>query len=715
MNIYSFLPLLSSGIILFIFAYIIGQRRHDRINRALYLVLANLLVLTLIELFLRIQAAPSLDDIFMRIGGILCIVSGTLFVNFMYALVGKQRDMRIGLSAMLAVLFAAASLFPALHMSGPCDLGETTIIVPQLFFLIAMIATGFVPGVYALRLCQMYRRTSSDRRIKKQLSLMLAGVFLSVIFVISFGTIIPAVFRSPQLGQLTSLGVVIFVVTIFRAVSKYKFLSYDLEQIQTVSGLLFANMRDAVIIMDEQGACIDMNDAARALFKSGPDTVNRGAISAAIKDYDPHSTYEEARKLFSNGITTRTVLLTQVPIKESDASQGRILFIRDITEHVKTEEALAHARQIESLGMLAGGIAHDFNNFLTGIAASFSLLKARGGADPESLAVLDEGEKATRNATSLTHQLLTFARGGAPVRQPLDIIAEIEKTMRFALRGSGVSYTITQEPKLIPAHADPGQIGQALHNLALNAIQAMSFRGAITIACRNRELADREAPGLNPGRYIEIRFSDSGRGMSPEVAARIFEPYFTTKSGGTGLGLTTVYSIVKRHGGHISVETKPEAGTTFMLLLPAFTGSVTPPPAGKARKRFSGTVLVMDDDPVVRTLLKKLLELLGFSVDAAPGGQEALALYHDRTAAGAKYAAVIADLTVEQGNIGGQELARRLLALDPSIKTIVSSGYSNDPIMANFREHGFCGVLKKPYQLKELEAVIADAVGAAES
>ncbi len=374
------------------------------------------------------------------------------------------------------------------------------------------------------------------------------------------------------------------------------------------------------------------------------------------------------------------------------------------------EEDLLRSRKLESLGVLAGGIAHDFNNLLMAILGNITLSLAVTKPKDEIHQRLVEAEKASLRAQDLTQQLLTFSRGGAPVREAASIGDLISDTAGFALRGSNVRLDFERNPELWPAEVDPGQISQVINNLIINANQAMPGGGTVTILTGNTTVAAGDPLPLPPGDYVTISVSDLGVGIVPEHLERIFDPYFTTKQKGSGLGLATVYSIVKRHDGHIEVSSKPGEGATFKMWLPATRHAVlsdTAPREGLTAG--TGRVLVMDDEPFVRDVIGAMLERLGYEPDFAEHGEGAIALYRKAMSLGLPFGAVIMDLTIP-GGMGGVEAAQRLREIDPDVRIIVSSGYSNDPVMASYRDYGFLGVARKPFKVGELSRVLGEVL-----
>jgi len=393
----------------------------------------------------------------------------------------------------------------------------------------------------------------------------------------------------------------------------------------------------------------------------------------------------------------------------SEGHLVNVVFVRDITERRRLEEEQQRVRQLESIGLLAGGIAHDFNNLLTGILGNVSLAKLYAAQQEEVREILEKAEKACFRARDLTQQLLTFARGGAPVRRLMSLVDLIRESAEFVLRGAAVRAEFAFPPDLWAVEADEGQISQVIQNLVLNARQAMPQGGVVRIACANVVLDSPSPLPLPEGRYVRISVQDQGIGIPQEHLPRIFDPYFTTKQEGHGLGLATALSIVRRHGGHITVESELGKGSRFDIYLPA---SEKPAPRREDRRepqRGRGRVLVMDDEEAVREALRAMLERLGYEVAVARDGAEALERYRAARDAGRPFHAVVLDLTVP-GGMGGKEAAQELLRLDPEVRMVVSSGYSNDPVLAEHARYGFRSVLAKPYRLEDLARVMQEVL-----
>ncbi len=424
-------------------------------------------------------------------------------------------------------------------------------------------------------------------------------------------------------------------------------------------------------------------------------------VSKVMEGIDNAGVWKHRKKdgtLIDVEITSHTLVF--------NGRRAEVVLAYDVTERKRLEQELVRAEKLESVGILAGGIAHDFNNLLTAILGNISLAKTYAQSGDKTYERLADAEKASLRARDLTHQLLTFSKGGAPVKKTISIKELIGDSACFSLRGSRAKCELSVAGDLLPVDADEGQISQVINNLVINARQAMPNGGMIRMHCENVAIGKDDQAPLKKGTYIRISISDEGVGIPKEHLEKIFEPFFTTKPKGSGLGLATSYSIVNNHGGHIAVESRVGAGTTFHVYLP-----VSGQEARKRRQesetpsRGSGRILFMDDEEVVRDVAGEMLTSLGYEVAFAHDGDEAIELYAKAMASGRPFDGVIMDLTVP-GGMGGKDAVQKLRELDPAAKVIVSSGYSNDPIMADFRTYGFSGVVSKPYTIKNLSETV---------
>jgi Signal transduction histidine kinase len=380
-----------------------------------------------------------------------------------------------------------------------------------------------------------------------------------------------------------------------------------------------------------------------------------------------------------------------------------------LEREARLEAELQRAAKLESLGLLAGGIAHDFNNLLTVVMGNLSLATLDMKAGDEAARSLAEAERAVKRARDLTQQLLTFAKGGAPLRAAVMLADIVREVAEFALHGSKVRCTFSFPPDLWPADVDKGQISQVVQNIVINGMQAMPDGGEIAIAMDNEVAGEESRKVLAPGRYVKLAITDHGNGIRAEDLPHIFDPYFTTKAGGTGLGLATVHSIVKKHHGHITVESR-KGRTTFHVWLPAASAEPVQKKVERAQVPGGrGRVLFMDDEVTIRELGAAVLRKYGYDVVAVEEGAAAVRAYREAKERGERFDVVVLDLTVP-GGMGGREAMAELRRIDPAVRAIVSSGYSNDAVLSDFRAHGFCGMVPKPYEASKLAKAVSEAV-----
>lgn len=400
------------------------------------------------------------------------------------------------------------------------------------------------------------------------------------------------------------------------------------------------------------------------------------------------------------------------PMKDSSGGIHRVIGIaQDVTERKKWEEERLRGAKLESLGLLAGGLAHDFNNLLTAILGQLSLAKYALDSSHPLFYRLSEAEQASLRAQDIARQLLTFSKGGVPVKKTVPLREILEENCRLVLAGSNVRPIFQISDELWPVNVDVGQICQVVHNLVINARQAMEEGGECIIQAHNVvsdeiELSAFGQVDSHSDQWVQISIIDHGSGISKENIEKIFDPYFTTKSTGSGLGLATSYSIIRNHGGVLSVKSEPGKGSAFSLFLPAVPNVKMAQESPERRVKLGqGKILIMDDEIQIRKVLGEMLETCGYSYQTAKDGEEALHIFCQAREIGDPFSAVILDLTVP-GGVGGKDVISKLLTIDPQVKAIVVSGYSNDPVLANYQEYGFKGRVAKPFNLVDLSVVL---------
>jgi two-component system cell cycle sensor histidine kinase/response regulator CckA len=441
------------------------------------------------------------------------------------------------------------------------------------------------------------------------------------------------------------------------------------------------------------------HSSARPCFESGVECAPRLVFETG----EPHVSVHRHSDKGSDVIYVETKAF---PLKDSSGQvTAAIEVINNITEKQLLEEQRLKTQKLEAVGTLAGGIAHDFNNLLQGVFGYISMAKASVDQRQKCIGMLEQAEKALHMSVNLTTQLLTFSKGGRPVRKTIEFGPVIENSVKFALSGSRVDYNIEIDEALWRVDADEGQIGQVIQNIVLNAEQAMPLGGTVKIRADNIRAPQKGIPtALPPGNYVGISINDSGIGIPEEYLPKIFDPYFTTKDKGSGLGLATSYSIVKNHGGMIDVKSEPGKGSTFIVLLPAIetveVKAETAAAHGPLARKFR--ILLMDDEELIRNIAGEMLRSLGHEVEFAVKGEEAIARYRESLLSGAKFDIVILDLTI-RGGMGGEEAIKALREIDPGVKAVVSSGYAGSSAISQYQPLGFRACLAKPYSIGKLK------------
>ncbi len=519
-------------------------------------------------------------------------------------------------------------------------------------------------------------------------------------------------------------GIIYGVMLITHDITERKQTEKHLRESEERFRALFEGSLDAIFLADpESGRILDANRAALELLLRPYEEIvglHHSQVHPPHREGDSKKMFAEfaqdpkrnapleSQVLRSDGTEVPVEILAQIiQLDGVPVVQG---VFRDVTERKRLEAETARVERLESLGILAGGIAHDFNNILTPILTNISMAKAFGELNGEIDEMLTEAEEATLRARGLTQQLLTFSRGGAPVKKPISMSKLLRDTVKFALSGSNVRGEYFIGENLWPCEIDEGQIGQVIHNMVINADQAMPEGGTIKISAGNVMIDQKDSLPLEEGKYVKISITDQGIGIPGKHLPKIFDPFYTTKEKGSGLGLSTSFSIAKRHDGTIQVESESGVGTTFHVYLPASERDPGVGETGRGRPlRGKGRILVVDDDEGVRRSAGMGLKRLGYQVEVAKDGAEGIGIYEEAIKGKRPFDAVIMDLTIP-GGMGGKEGIRRLKRIDPDARVIVSSGYSEDPVMSEFREYGFVGVVQKPYKIEDLGEILNEVI-----
>ncbi len=513
---------------------------------------------------------------------------------------------------------------------------------------------------------------------------------------------------------------------IFRDISKRVQSEQALRESEEKYRTLFENATDLIQAVQPDGRLLYVNSAWMKTFGYTQNDLDTGL---SIFDIISPDCQEHCQTTFQKVVSSPGVQHIDTCFVAKDGSSiliegnacckfqdGKAVvtqcIFRDVTEKKKMEAELLRTQKLESIGIFAGGIAHDFNNLLTAILGNISLARVNSKPEDAIFKNLEETEKAILQAKNLTQQLLTFSKGGAPIKTTTTITELIKDSSSFTMRGTNVKCEYQLSEDLWPIEVDKGQLSQVIQNLVINACHAMADGGALRITAANLVLSEHDVPQLKSGKYVHLSFNDQGEGIAKENLLKIFDPYFSSKKTGSGLGLAVAYSIIKKHDGLITVDSKIGKGSTFSIYLPATEKRAT---AQETVKKISttatGKVLVMDDEEIIREVITKMLQHLGHEVDTAQDGASTIELYFKAKKEGKPFDVVLMDLTIP-GGMGGKETIEKIRALDPHIKAVVSSGYANDPIMANFKDYGFIGVVPKPYQIEELGKIISEAVQA---
>ncbi len=487
-----------------------------------------------------------------------------------------------------------------------------------------------------------------------------------------------------------------------------------------IAGVMFCALNKAgeIILINKKGSQIlGYNDDELlgqnwfdvCLPESVRETVKRVFALQMAGNLEPVEFYENS--VITRDGEERLVAFHNTLLHDENGVSGVLFSGEDITDQRLAQDELLKSQKLESLGVLAGGIAHDFNNILTGIMGNISFASMSLDKPDKAQKLMENAEKASLRAASLATQLLTFAKGGKPIKRRVMVRPILEESLSLSLRGANVKGIIEIPESLHSIEADEGQLSQVFNNLIINAVQAMPGGGTLLVKAGNLTSEAREKALLPPGEYVMVSFADQGCGISEEDQKKIFDPYFTTKVGGSGLGLASAHSIISKHGGRVDVSSEVAKGSTFTVYLPSLGPAVANQQASKvpqvAARHKDGTILLLDDEELIRLLTADILEHLGYKVRTCINGEEAIKLYKTAKDAGMPFSTAILDLTIP-GAMGGLEAAQNILEYDPAASLIVSSGYSNDPVIAEYKHYGFKAAIIKPYNVESIKGVLVE-------
>jgi len=518
------------------------------------------------------------------------------------------------------------------------------------------------------------------------------------------------------------------ILTITRDITQRREVEKEILKEREKLSVTLRSIGDGVITTDVNGNIDFLNKTAERLTEWRTEEARGKSLEEVFKivnEITRQKVRNPVKRVLSEGrivgLANHTILISKTgkeyniadsaaPIFDIQSNIiGVVLVFRDVTEKLRLEEEQLKLKKLESIGILAGGIAHDFNNILTGLFGNLELARLKLSNNDPAFGYVQTAFSALDRATKLTKQLLTFAKGGEPILENVDVKGIIKSNVEFNLSGSKIKPVFNLPDDIWEVVADKGQISQVISNLIINSKQAMPDGGRIYISAKNINSIEDEGISHYKGRYVLITIKDEGIGISQKHIEKIFDPYFSTKQQGSGLGLAIVHSIISKHNGYISVESSIGKGTTFYIYLPASKSkkqNIEKQKKSKSKnKKNDINILLMDDEEIIRDVATSMLNLLGYNVELAVNGEEAIEKYKAFMEKGKKFDLVIMDLTVP-GGIGGKEAIKEMKKIDSSIKAIVSSGYSTDPIMSNYKKYGFEGKLLKPFQLSEVEEEI---------
>ncbi len=648
----------------------------------------------------------------------IILISGVfLYLHFIYLSTGVKRDIPFYLMGGVAVIMVLFDLYVPQVITGVNIVNGIVLYEHGAMYFPAVVACFIVPVSYSMYLTAKAKGKAKAFIRREQFQCIFVGILISFTLGIILGPLQRACFETPLVPCFSSSISAIQSLFLFIAVLKYDFLSADLK---SSAYEILSHVADAVIIVNAENEVLKMNEPATELFSGF--LADRAQCSLedlelpGISISKQENNKEVAIRCEGKVVKKRTVLLSLTPLYHSGTNSGAVITLRDITDRINLEQQLRHTQKMESVGQLAGGIAHDFNNMLGGIMGGTELLSLKLRDRPELEQILNVISDSTRRATDLTQKLLSFSRKGKFLSRPIDLHDTIGDALDLLSCSIDRKIKVDTEFKATDSviSGDKSQLQNAILNLGLNARDAMPLGGKVIIKTLNMNLKQSinlsHGGSISKGEYITITISDTGRGMDADVMDRIFEPFFTTKEvgKGTGLGLSAVYASINDHNGLINVSSSVGSGTNFTIYLPVYKGSEKYQRTQKFNRlhRGSGTILLADDESIIRFSGKQMLEAFGYSVILAEDGVDALDKYR---ADPDKVDLVILDMVMPKA--GGEETFRRIKEIDPGAKIIISSGFPRDSAIDSMLQNGVSGFIKKPYGIGELSQLTSEIMG----
>ncbi len=710
--------LVVSVILAMLAVFIIFRDSKSNFNRVIFFYLASIAFACFCQFGFNCATNVADGAFWLKASSIIPIIPA-LYIHFIYLHVKKHKDYSYHYAVYLPALFFIAVSFASNAITGTAfmkpngTLGQShhLTIINAAFYLWSL-------GIVAISCIWTIRffRTPSDSKNETGIKR-----FLFVLAILSILTIVARMLSQLYFHSNSPFLELFFIVAI-AVYQTYGVLSHKMTMpsLENASEEILRLMPEALFILSTRNEIVKVNHAALKLLSLKTDDVMYMNIEHFFKSSEsgevlskkevaglPYIEEKEAMVRKPDG-SVFPVIVSKTLIHDSrDNEIGSILVARDLTMRKKFESEIANVQKFKTVGTLAAGIAHDLNNYMTSIMLNISMAKLTKDEPDHFDNAIKTAEKATFLASDLAGQLLSYVKEREPIKKPINLPEFIKHSIDLGMKGSSLTYDLFVEPDLSPVCIDAGQMSQVFMNIILNARQAMPRGGKISIVCKNVVTSMDSGADNKNGSFVSISIQDFGQGISKENLPKIFEPFFTTKESGSGLGLAICKSIIQKHGGTIDVSSRENMGTTVTILLPVCEQPIEPSIVNNHEiKQGSGRILVMDDEQMVRDSCSEILDMYGYEVELAKDGGEAIQKYLYAMQNKTPFNFVILDLTVCNG-LNAKDAIKRLKELDPSIKAIVSSGYREDPVISNYKDYGFVGVLPKPYSIKEFMQVFS--------